>query len=856
MANTILIKKRGTAGAPVAGDLQLGELAINYSDDPATGQRLYYKDSLGNIQSIASSAITSSVALNNITAAIGSTSINSGANNITWNWSLNGADTGFKIGENVASTGSGNVLFHVATAVGSTADPIHVAVGLSDVFVVDSSGRLSLTALDGTNGASVDVFAGDATTGVAGDVSIRAGNSASGTAGDVQIVAGDGPTPGNTDFVGGDSTSGNKGGWVKFTSGASATGATGDITFETPDVTGTNVNGGDIQFTTGDGAGTGRAGNVTFALGTGGTDGTFTVQQGASDKLVVDAAGLVQVGGATGSQALNVAGGTSTSQIVFTGSSTTFIYDGTGAVAGNLLTFDGTNWEPQSPGALGLGTVTSVAATGSTGLTVGGSPITTTGTLTFTLDTGLQNLATFASTGMLVATGTDTWAARTITGTAGNIVVSNGTGVSANPTIDLAAVGSAVSDQFVKITTDNFGRVTATSAVATSDITALVDTTYVNAAGDTMTGNLTFGGGPQTVTGLPSPVNASDAANKAYVDAAVSGLSWKQAVHVLADANVPLSGSTPLVIDGQTLADQERILLIAQTTGSQNGIYVATITGPTYTLARATDADIYQELNGAAVFVQTGTTYADTGWTQTATLTSFTGQTWIQFSGSNTYVAGAGLNLTGVTFSINFGAGIAQLPSDEVGIDLYNYSGSAIAFADGSGNRVASAAAAVSGDTLHLFLDGSTLTQSGTGLKVADSGITATQLNTSVAGAGLTGGGGTALAVNTTGVSTGIDTDNVIVRSTATAGQVLRSTGTDGAEATWGALNLASSNAVTGVLPAVNGGTGQSTFAVGDIFYADSTTTLAKLPIGTTDQILRVNAGVPQWATTIDGGLF
>jgi len=86
----------------------------------------------------------------------------------------------------------------------------------------------------------------------------------------------------------------------------------------------------------------------------------------------------------------------------------------------------------------GSGTVTSVAATGSTGLTVGGSPIITAGTLTFTLDTGLQNLSTFNTTGLLVATGIDTWASRTITGTTDTITVTNGSGVAGNPTITIA----------------------------------------------------------------------------------------------------------------------------------------------------------------------------------------------------------------------------------------------------------------------------------------------------------------------------------------------------------------------------------------------------------------------------------
>lgn len=61
-------------------------------------------------------------------------------------------------------------------------------------------------------------------------------------------------------------------------------------------------------------------------------------------------------------------------------------------------------------------------------------------------------------------------------------------------TTSLANVGTPVSNQFVKITTDAKGRVSATTPVATSDITSLVDGTYVNVTGDTMTGTLTMPG--------------------------------------------------------------------------------------------------------------------------------------------------------------------------------------------------------------------------------------------------------------------------------------------------------------------------------------------------------------------------
>src|SRR5690606_14144541 len=107
--------------------------------------------------------------------------------------------------------------------------------------------------------------------------------------------------------------------------------------------------------------------------------------------------------------------------------------------------------------------------------------------------------------------------------------VSNGSGVAGNPTITLDTVGTPVSASFVKITTDAFGRVTATTPVVQSDITTLVDSVYVNVAGDTMTGPLVMATGTY-ITLTDPPVNGTDAVNKDYADALANGLSWKQAV--------------------------------------------------------------------------------------------------------------------------------------------------------------------------------------------------------------------------------------------------------------------------------------------------------------------------------------
>lgn len=48
-----------------------------------------------------------------------------------------------------------------------------------------------------------------------------------------------------------------------------------------------------------------------------------------------------------------------------------------------------------------------------------------------------------------------------------------------------------------------------------------------------------------------------------------------------------------------------------------------------------------------------------------------------------------------------------------------------------------------------------------------------------------------------------------------------------------------------GVLPAANGGTGQSSYAVGDILYADTTTTLAKRNVGAVSTVVLSNGTLP-----------
>ncbi len=134
----------------------------------------------------------------------------------------------------------------------------------------------------------------------------------------------------------------------------------------------------------------------------------------------------------------------------------------------------------------GTGTVTSVGATGSTGLTVGGSPITTSGTLTFTLSANLQSWS-----GISPATKADL-ASPVFTG-------------------DPRAPTPATADNDTSIATTAFVK---NQGYATT--TALGN--YVLKAGDTMTGQLL-----RTIAGMAN--NTSQLWLRAYSDNAAGEVS-------------------------------------------------------------------------------------------------------------------------------------------------------------------------------------------------------------------------------------------------------------------------------------------------------------------------------------------
>jgi hypothetical protein len=68
------------------------------------------------------------------------------------------------------------------------------------------------------------------------------------------------------------------------------------------------------------------------------------------------------------------------------------------------------------------------------------------------------------------------------------------------------------------------------------------------------------------------------------------------------------------------------------------------------------------------------------------------------------------------------------------------------------------------------------------------------------------------------------------------------------------AFNDFTNIAAGSTLAAINGGTGQTTLAIGDLLYASAANTFSKRAIGTSGQVLTVVSGLPTWQTPAGGG--
>jgi hypothetical protein len=446
-----------------------------------------------------------------------------------------------------------------------------------------------------------------------------------------------------------------------------------------------------------------------------------------------------------------------------------------------------------------------------------------------------------------------------------------------------------------------------------------------------------------TGTVSTTPASATDIANKSYVDGLVAtGLTYHAAVkyevpsttgNLTAIYNQPGGpgvgvGATltnngtkaAFAPDGPTAMVGDRILIYNQTNAFENGIYEVTTVGTpdpggtNWVLTRTADANTYalKDPNGLgegdAFFITSGDTgKGETYEVSTQGVITFgtTAINFVQISSAQVYSAGAGLTLSGTTFSLTSpvattlgGTGLTSFTS---GGAVYATSTSALTTgtlpiaSGGTGQTTASAAfnalspITTAGDLiigngsnsatrLGIGANGYLLTSNGTtavwtaaptsmvypGAGIPNSTGTAWATSYAVSGTGdvalttspvfttpnlgtpsaatLTNATGLPISSGVSGLGTGVAT--ALAVNTGTAGSVVvdgGALGTPSSGTLTNASGLPLTTGVTGTLPVGNGGTGASTLAANNVLLGNGTSAVQTVAPGTVGNVLVSN---------------
>ncbi|MBI5700468.1 hypothetical protein HZC34_01310 [Candidatus Saganbacteria bacterium] len=127
--------------------------------------------------------------------------------------------------------------------------------------------------------------------------------------------------------------------------------------------------------------------------------------------------------------------------------------------------------------------------------------------------------------------------------------------------------------------------------------------------------------------------------------------------------------------------------------------------------------------------------------------------------------------------------------------------------------------------------------------KIANSTITNTKVTANQFVKNIVAGSGVSVSGDE-GSGTGQVT--LTVTSVSTSGGTVTQVNS-GAGLTGGSITVSGTISLEVPVSAINGGTGQSTYATGDILYASGANTLSKLPAGSNGKVLKLTAGIPSW---------
>ena len=363
--------------------------------------------------------------------------------------------------------------------------------------------------------------------------------------------------------------------------------------------------------------------------------------------------------------------------------------------------------------------------------------------------------------------------------------------------------------------------------------------------------NGTFSGTVAGTTGTFSGVvDAQVGAHGANVTMGIDGTG--ELSTSTGNLTIDSQGGTTTIDDNLTISASKtidmganRITSIADPTAAQDAASKA------YVDAVKTGLDIKDSCTVATTADDTGLTYANGSSGVGATLTN----------DANEVYAVDGVNLT-----LNMRVLVKdQSPATENGIYYVSTAGTGSAALVLTRALDANQPAELTGGSFTFVEQGSTQAENGyvfthngePTFGAGNTDLTVAQFSGAgqvIAGTGLTKSGNTINAVGSTTILANADT--LEVKSTNTAGEVLRSTGTATQAAVYGQLNLASNDAVTGITAVANGGTGANTLTGNRLLMANGTSAITALAAGTAGMVMVSNGSSAPAFANVDGGTF
>ena len=452
----------------------------------------------------------------------------------------------------------------------------------------------------------------------------------------------------------------------------------------------------------------------------------------------------------------------------------------------------GTVTTAAQPNITSVGTLTSLAVTGNA---TAGNVYANSGTIGASLLTGTL---TTAAQPNITSVGTLTSLAVTGNISAGNVSATTFTGALSGAATTAGTVTTAAQPNITSVGT--LSSLSVTGNVAAGNLTTTGVLSVTGTGVSSIAGNLDMTS--NNIINLATPVAGTDAATKQYVDdLASTALIYHEGVTAATTgtlasatggtitynngtagvgATLTTTGTFNLIDTANVQTLGTRILVKNEANAAHNGVYTYT---STTVITRATDADSYGPGAGELslnnyFFVSGGSVNKGSAYVldaPTGTITFGTSNiTFAQFSSSQVYLAGTGLTLANLTFSVNASqsqiTSVGTLTSLGVSgtITAANITANTGVFTgNGSALTALNASNISSGTLAQARLANSSLTVNGTSISLGGSGtITATATNALTIGTGLGGtsyNGSTGVTITNTGVTSIVAGTNISI---------------------------------------------------------------------------------------------